>query len=110
MSFFFAPPSKVHRCIREFVKPAESLAKTLDSARGGGKPMKRPNYSEQDVREAEEEESTEDTTGQQSAPEDDQEKGMIRFWGFLVVGGGFALDKQQFHIVKCIIVMWYHNF
>ena len=34
---------------RGFLKPTEPLAETLDSYKGkGGKPMKRPNYSEDD--------------------------------------------------------------
>ena len=66
------------------MKPAESLAKTLDSARGGGKPMKRPNFTEQEdtskakVEEGEAEEEVSEAEGQteeQEEPEAEQHKG-----------------------------------
>ena len=42
-------PFQSRKAIRGFLKPAESLATTLDSARGvGGKPMKRPNYTDEE--------------------------------------------------------------
>jgi hypothetical protein len=32
-----------------FVKPKEPLAETLEHARGSGKPVKRPNYTDEEV-------------------------------------------------------------
>ena len=58
-----------------FVKPVEPLAETLDNNRGGGKPVRRPNYSDDDTLDEDHISST--YYDAEEEPEDQSEDGEI---------------------------------